>query len=146
MGDLYATNRREVNPRLGLLSLEGIGLLVALGYLGVADPHNSAMTMPQCPIKLATGLDCPACGGLRVIHDLLRRDLRKALEDNLLLVLVSPILLYLLYQHARTLRTGRQYEMPSSVASGLLITACAWGVVRNLPRWPWKPLNSRQRQ
>ncbi len=130
MGALYATDR---------LILEATGLVAALGYLAVADPHDRAVTMPRCPIKLASGWDCPACGGLRMVHDLLHGEVRRALADNLFLVVASPVLLYLLYRHARALRTGEPYEVPTGLARGLLITATVWGIVRNLPGSPWKP-------
>ena len=127
------------HPRPGLLRLELVSLLAALGYLAVADPHDRSKVMPRCPIKLASGWDCPSCGGLRAIHDLLHGDVQRAFSDNLLLVLLSPILLYLWYQHARALQTGERYEAPAGLAYGLLTMAVAWGILRNLPVWPWKP-------
>lgn len=128
MGDRFATDRRPV-----LLSLEALGLLGSLAYVAAADPHDGAVVMPHCPIKLMSGLDCPSCGGLRLVHDLLRGDVRGALADNLFLALVSPVLVCLLYQHARALSAGRSYEVPRSLAWGLLFGAAAWGVIRNLP-------------
>lgn len=139
MGALYATDRPTTGPRPGLLTLEGTGLVLALGYLGVADPHDSKVLMPRCPVKSATGWDCPSCGGLRMVHDLLHGEIRRALADNLFLVLVSPLLLYLLYRHARARRTGEPYEVPKGLGWALLVTASAWGIVRNLSGWPWKP-------
>lgn len=138
MGAHYATDHQ----RLGLLALEAIGLVVALGYLAGADPHDSAVAMPRCPVKWATGWDCPSCGGLRMVHDLLHGEFGKALDDNILMVVISPLLLYLLYQQARAMRTGEPYEVPKPMARGLLALACAWGIVRNRPGWPWKPAPS----
>lgn len=134
-----ATEGRRTGPRPGRLKLEGIALSASLGYLALADPHDPAVAMPRCPIKSASGWDCPSCGGLRVVHDVLHADLRQALADNLLLVVLSPLLLYLLYRHARSLQTGERYHVHKKVAWGLLATAILWGVVRNLPAWPLKP-------
>lgn len=139
MAGRYETDRVRSHPRPRLLQVELVALLTALGYLAVADPHDRAVVVPRCPIKLASGWDCPSCGGLRVVHDLLHGDVRRALADNLLLVLVSPILLYLLYQHAKALQTGEPYEVPAPLPYGLLIAAGMWGVLRNLLWWPWKP-------
>ena len=50
------------------------GIAVALAgcaYVAVNDPNNPSTLMPKCPTKLLTGLDCPFCGGLRLVHDLL---------------------------------------------------------------------------
>ena len=39
------------------------------------DPHRPGFAFPACPFKLLTGWNCPACGGLRMTHDLLHGDL-----------------------------------------------------------------------
>jgi hypothetical protein len=140
MAGRFGTERRPDKPRPGLLSVEAIGLLTAVGYLAIADPHDRGAVMPHCPIKVASGWDCPSCGGLRAVHDLLHGEVRRALADNLFLVVTSPVLVYLLYQHVRTLRSGERYEIPEGLAYGLLVTACAWGVLRNRPGWRWKPI------
>ena len=118
----------RVTPRAGL------ALLGTLVYVSVKDPHDHSTFMPLCPIKLATGWDCPSCGGLRMAHDVMHRRFRMAMVDNPFLVLISPVLLFLFYKHSR-----RRSEIPSRVAYGLLVTALVWGVMRNLPSWPWKP-------
>ena len=138
MGAPYGTDSRR-SPRVGLLTLEALGLLSSLGYLAVVDPHDPAAHMPHCPIKSASGWDCPSCGGLRMVHHLLHGELRRAVADNLYLAVVSPVLLHLLCRRVRSLRAGERYEVPRRLAFGLLISAFAWGIVRNLAAWPWKP-------
>ena len=138
MGGPFETDRPRFTPRPGLLGLELVGGLAALGYVMAVDPHDQSVPMPRCPIKVVSGMDCPACGGMRVVHDLLHGDVLQAVRDNLFLVAASPILLYLLYRHAKSLRTGRRYEAPPRVSYGLLTIAVAWGIVRNLPAWPWR--------
>ena len=138
MAGPFETDRRRGNPRPGVLRLELLCLATALGYVAVADPHDRSVPIPRCPIKLVSGWDCPACGGMRVAHDLLHGDVRRALRDNLFLVVASPLLLYLLYRRAVSLRTGERYEAPARISYGLLTAAVVWGVVRNLPVWPWR--------
>ncbi|EUA12005.1 hypothetical protein I546_2275 [Mycobacterium kansasii 732] len=58
----------------------------ALGYIGLVDPHRGDSLYPQCPFKLLTGWNCPACGGLRMTHDLLHGDVAAAINDNVFLV------------------------------------------------------------
>ncbi|MDA8045032.1 MAG: DUF2752 domain-containing protein [Actinomycetota bacterium] len=135
----YATEPPPGHPRPGVLAAGLTGVAIAVGYLAVADPHDRTAIMPRCPLELATGLDCPSCGGLRMAHHLLHGQVRAAARDNLLLVALSPLLLHLVYRLARSLATGERYEVPRRPAAALLIVALAWGIVRNLARWPWKP-------
>jgi hypothetical protein len=43
---------------------------------------------PLCPTKAITGLDCPACGGLRAVHSLLHGDVTGAVDHNAFVVLL----------------------------------------------------------
>jgi hypothetical protein len=110
-------------------------VLLALTYLAFTDPHDPHAALPPCPTKLLTGWDCPLCGGLRVVHDLLHGDARAALRDNVFLLLISPVIGWLAWRRFR--RPGR--PEPRSVLVALSGAAAGWMVLRNLPWWPWKP-------
>lgn len=69
---------------LGALALGGTALLA------VVDP--SGTHVPLCPLKAATGLDCPFCGGLRAVHALTGGDLARAADHNVLFVAALPLL------------------------------------------------------
>ena len=45
-----------------------------------------------CPLRAATGLDCPLCGATRATFALLRGDVVAALDHNALYVLGLPVL------------------------------------------------------
>jgi hypothetical protein len=62
-----------------------------LGYIGLVDPHQPGSLYPGCPFKMLTGLNCPACGGLRMTHDLLHGDLAAAAADNVFLLVGLPL-------------------------------------------------------
>jgi hypothetical protein len=64
----------------------GLLLGAALTYVGLVDPHRPGSAFPGCPFKLLTGWNCPACGGLRMAHDLLHADLSAAVVDNVFLL------------------------------------------------------------
>ncbi|HVA06794.1 MAG TPA: DUF2752 domain-containing protein [Acidimicrobiales bacterium] len=121
----------------------GIGVaglaMTALAYVAVVDPHRPGALLPPCPTKFLTGLDCPACGGLRLAHDLLHGDISSAVHDNLFLLLSSPALALVLL---RGWRNGEQIpaqQIPIRVAVGFAASGMAWMVVRNLPFWRLKP-------
>lgn len=59
-------------------------------YIRAVDPNNGGY--PFCPLKALTGLDCPACGGLRCVHALMTGDIGTALDQNLIAVFVLPMI------------------------------------------------------
>lgn len=115
----------------------GTGALAigALAYVGVADPHRPGTVFPPCPFRLLTGWNCPACGGLRMTHDLLHGDLGAAVVDNVFLLAVLPLLaIWLIWR----IRRGERAFPPSAIVV-IAVTAVAWTVVRNLPGFPLVP-------
>lgn len=100
----------------------------ALGYVGLVDPHDPRSVFPLCPFKLLTGWDCPACGGLRMTHDLLHGDLAAAAADNAFLVGGMPMLMA--WVLLRRYRGRRLLPIPSVVTMAVL--AIVWTVLRNL--------------
>jgi hypothetical protein len=115
----------------------GAGALLCGGlvYVGLVDPHRPGSVFPACPFKVLTGLNCPACGGLRMVHDLLHGDLAAAAVDNIFLLVGLPALLaWVLVRW----RAGRPiFTMP--VAGVIVVLALTWTVARNLPGFPLVP-------
>lgn len=70
--------------------------LVALGFFFAFDPSEASF-FPACPLKTATGLDCPGCGSQRAIHQLLHLNVKEAFMFNPLLVLSIPYLLFAIW-------------------------------------------------
>lgn len=107
----------------------------ALAYIGLADPHQPGSVFPQCPFKLMTGWNCPACGGLRMTHDLLHGHLPAAINDNAFLLVGLPLLaLWILVR-----RTRHQSWLPIPTVATFVVAMTAWTVVRNLPGFPFVP-------
>lgn len=126
-----------MSERARLYSGLGAGALGlgALGYVGMVDPHRPGALFPACPFKLLTGWNCPACGGLRMTHDLLHADLSAAVVDNVFLLVGLPALaLWWLWRS----RHGQRAFTPVAVAV-IAVAALAWTVVRNLPDFPLVP-------
>lgn len=109
--------------------------IAALAYVGVVDPHRPGAIFPLCPFKFATGWNCPACGGLRMTHDVLHGDFSAAAADNAFLLAGLPLLaLWVLWRRAR----GK----PAATTAALVIAGIAvlaWTVIRNLPGFPLIP-------
>jgi hypothetical protein len=126
------TNRRS---RLYAGLASGALGLGALTYVGLVNPHQPGSLFPPCPFKLLTGWNCPACGGLRMTHDLLHGDVSAAVVDNVYLLIGLPLLaVWALWQARR----GRPVLSPVLLVM-LVVTATAWTVVRNLPGFPLVP-------
>jgi Protein of unknown function (DUF2752) len=126
-----------LSDRARLYGALGSGALLAggLAYVGVADPHNPDFAFPGCPFKLLTGWNCPACGGLRMTHDLLHGDLAAAVVDNIFLLVGLPALLaWVLVRR----RAGRPVFTTSAIAV-IVVLAVTWTVARNLPGFPLVP-------
>ncbi|MCS0604730.1 DUF2752 domain-containing protein [Streptomyces sp. LP11] len=105
-----------------------------LARLYGTDPHQPGQFLPRCPFHLVTGLLCPACGGTRLVYDLMHGHLAQAWLDNRALLLAAPLALALWGRwtweglHGRTWRPalGRRGQL------AVLATAVGWTVVRNL--------------
>lgn len=124
-------------PRTRLYASLGTGALAAgaLSYVGLVDPHRPGSLFPACPFKALTGWNCPACGGLRMTHDVLHGDLGAAVVDNVFLLVGLPALaLWVLW---RVTQGRRAFTMPVIVV--IAVAALAWTVVRNLPGFPLVP-------
>jgi hypothetical protein len=123
--------RRRLYAALG----SGALLAGALGYVGLVDPHNPDSVFPVCPFRLLTGWNCPACGALRMAHDVLHGDLAAAINDNVMVLVGIPVLAGWILLRSR--RGKSLLTMPA--AATVVITMLAWTVVRNLPGFPLVP-------
>jgi len=123
--------------RRGLYAALGSGAVLAGagGYVGLVDPHKPDSVFPVCPFRLLTGWNCPACGGLRMMHDVLHGDLAAAITDNVFLLLGIPMLAgWVLLRR----RSGKPLSSVPAVAS-VLVAMVAWTALRNLPGFPLVP-------
>jgi hypothetical protein len=113
----------------------GAVLVGSLAWVGIGNPHSPHFGFPPCPFKALTGWNCPACGGLRMTHDLLHGDFAAAYIDNVFLLVGLPALaIWLLVRWRRGLSL-----MPKPAVVVLVIAAITWTVVRNLPGFPLVP-------
>lgn len=103
-------------------------------YLYTTNPHEPGHLLPQCPFRLVTGWLCPACGGTRMVYDLMHGHFAAAWADNRLLLLASPFALALLGRWSWEGLRGRRWQPRAGRPTQVLIltVAVVWAVVRNV--------------
>lgn len=115
--------------------------LAGCAYLATHDPNDPNALMPECPTKLLTGLDCPACGGLRMVRALLTGHWSAAVHDNVVLLACLPFIAYVWARWLVAGLRGRAYSFALTRRGAFIVlgVAAGWMLVRNLPGWPLKP-------
>lgn len=108
--------------------------LAACTYLYTTDPHEPGHLLPACPLRAVTGLLCPACGATRMTYDLMHGDVAHAWRDNALLLLLTPLVLWLLVRWSVASLRGRAVPLRAPAWTGpvVLTTAFGWTIARNL--------------
>ncbi len=115
-----------------------LGASLAAGCLAVLylfAPGESRF-YPRCWLFVLTGVQCPGCGGLRAVHQLLHGNVAAGFRYNPLVVLLIPVLAAWggawLVQRAGGPDWTTPFRRP--VFAWLLLAVClAFGVLRNVP-------------
>ncbi len=113
------------------MAVIGALLLAAAVVLYGFEP-GVAWIFPPCPLHSLTGLHCPGCGSLRALHQLLHGHVGRAFGLNPILVISLPVLAFLRLRPALVYRPWFAWT-----CFGVLL---AFGVLRNLPWWPFSLL------
>lgn len=100
----------------------GLSALGTAALLYCCDPATHGF-YPRCPLHALTGLDCPACGGLRAAYLLLHGNFRAAYALNPFLFYALPVAALFLIRPLRVRARG----LPWAALAALL----AWFVWRN---------------
>ena len=106
------------------------------------DPSGTNI-FPVCPFHAMTGLNCPGCGATRGMHALLNGDILGALHFNALLLVFVPLMIYGIAALALYGIRGRGLPAPRFAEQGtwgFLVLVIAFGVLRNLPFYPFSLL------
>lgn len=114
-------------------------ILGAVLLYRAVDPSCSVW-LPQCPFRMLTGWECPACGGQRALHSLLHARVGEALRYNPFLVVSVPYFLAVAWTAvgrsplAVRMRPVVQHR---AMALSYCLLFLLWWVVRNLPGTGW---------
>ncbi len=130
--DVRPRRRRLLAPlTAGAAAVAGCVLVFAV------DP-NEPGHYPICPTRALLGIDCPGCGLMRGTHDLLHGNLAGAVDHNLLIPVLAPLVLLLWLGWLKRASTGirpavtrRRFRERNRLLVVGLALLLAFGVVRN---------------
>lgn len=117
-----------------IIGLAIFGLAGAAGswLLFRFDPAAYAF-YPVCFLHQQTGLQCPGCGSLRAMHQLLHGHVGAAWRFNPLLVICLPLLGALAVRYAVRKRNGADaWQIPPAWLWTSLGIGLVFGIARNL--------------
>jgi hypothetical protein len=123
--------------RLPVLVASATGAV--LTCLAVRDP-NTEGAYPLCPFRALTGWDCPGCGSLRGLHALATGRPGETADQNLLLLLAVPFLVWRFVAWSRDRWRGfepRGAAIPAAWIYTVLAGVLIFWFVRNLPGVPF---------
>lgn len=126
--------RRWVAPAVTGALVAGATVLVALH-----SPHQQG-SYGSCPVVMVLGAWCPACGGLRAVHELAGGDVAAAWSMNAPVVALLPVLTVAWALWLVSGLRGRSVPLraPALLAWVFLAGAVAFGALRNVPALvPW---------
>jgi hypothetical protein len=98
---------------------------------------------PTCPFYAVTGLYCPGCGTLRLVHQLLTGHPGAALGLNPMAMVILPILLYVYVRWTAERVAGVRLpaiNAPPWSIRLVPVLIIVFGVVRNIPMSPFTAL------
>ena len=130
--DVRPRRRRLLAPLVaGAAAVAGCLLVFAV------DP-NEPGHYPICPTRALLGIDCPGCGLMRGTHDLLHGNLAGAVDHNLLIPVLVPLVLLLWLGWLKRASTGirpavtrRRFRRRNRLLVIGLVLLLAFGIVRN---------------
>jgi hypothetical protein len=111
-----------------------VACIIGIGILYFANPEYTVW-MPQCLFYKLTGIQCPACGTQRALHQLLHCNFTVAFRYNPFLIISVPYLLSLIvcqFDTGNRLKKLRQFAYHTATVNTYLILLVLWWVARNI--------------
>ena len=138
MKNLLASNTERILAGVGL-SIFAFGSL----FLRFFNPVK-AQILPACPLLTTTGYACPGCGMTRGFHALFHGDIITAMDFNALIPFFAiaftyfGISMFLVVLRGKGLPYNKLFNPITLVV--ILFVMIAFGIVRNLPIYPFSIL------
>jgi len=122
------------------LAVAGLGVMGTVsGVVWFFNPSNFNF-FPVCPLLNLTGFACPGCGLTRGFHALFHGDLAAAMDYNALIpvfILVFGLVAVSLASLAVRGKSLIRLEDSPKLLIGLFVLLVGFGVLRNLPFYPF---------
>ncbi|MQM27199.1 DUF2752 domain-containing protein [Glycomyces albidus] len=129
-----------VRPWFAPLAILSCFAAAAAGVAATDPTDNTGQT--TCLFKLATGFDCPGCGGTRAFYYVITLNLPEAARHHVMAVFAAPFLawMYLAWALPRIF-PKRTWRLPTFHLTPGLLTAflAAWAAFTVLRNLPWEP-------
>jgi Protein of unknown function (DUF2752) len=135
---LFAGLTESTQRRLTAVALWS-GLTAIAAYLFLLDPAKGSGYI-GCPFRALTGFDCPGCGTLRGLHQLLHAHPLAAFKLNPMMVVTLPFIAYSLFSYTSLLLTGKSLPrvfLPARYIWMLLVVVLGYWVFRNTAIYPF---------
>jgi hypothetical protein len=127
-------------PVARMASVAGVtAMTAASGVVAYFDPSTHSF-LPVCPLYALTGFACPGCGLTRGFHALFHGDVLMALDYNALIPLWVVIFGYAWLSLVLLAVRGKGLPMSPlkpKFLFGFMIVLLLFGVIRNIPVWPF---------
>jgi hypothetical protein len=122
------------------LAAAGVAVMTAgAGFVWYFEPTKAGF-FPACPLYAMTGFACSGCGLTRGFHALLHGDIVTALGFNALIplfvLLFGFFFLSMLYVAVRG-KAFPRWSVSLPVIWGMFVLLIGFGVVRNIPAYPF---------
>ncbi|MBO4672992.1 MAG: DUF2752 domain-containing protein [Bacteroidaceae bacterium] len=129
-----ASSSKSKDAAIWLLLILVLGVGGAVIYTQF-DPTRYVW-MPQCPLRLLTGWNCPGCGIQRALHAMLHGHFAEAFSYNYFFMFSIPyavllVIATILKYFERGERFVRAVEHPL-LARTYIVLFFVWGVTRNI--------------
>lgn len=94
-----------------------------------------------CIFHKITNLYCPGCGITRAIFSLIQLDIKEAVRNNLLFIIMLPFLtIYLItyiFYYIKDINKDPSKIIPKNIWYILLIITIIFGIIRNINYFDW---------
>src|SRR5687767_8384263 len=123
-------------------SLAAAGALGMIGGSAIVwyfDPTKAGF-FPVCPLYSLTGFACPGCGLTRGFHALFHGDVFTALDYNALIPFLALVFVFLVVSLISIAIRGKgliRLSASPPLLVGMLVVLLTFGVLRNLPVYPF---------
>lgn len=140
------TTSRSTTIASRLVAPAAVAGVAAAGCAAVwfGDPTTPGGVLPVCPFKALTGLDCPACGGLRMVYSVMHGDVLGALYYNAVALVALGFLTVCFVAWTRSRWRGEADWNPpwlrGWVPAIIVVVFVAWFAIRLIPIAPFTAL------